>query len=81
MPTILDEQAIINALRQVPAERWGDVLSFLDALRNAEPPIRTGEDLIRSPLVGLWADRDDLGDGREYARELRLESRSLGLLR
>ena len=76
MPTILDEQAIINALRQVPAERWGEVLSFLDTLRNAEPPIRTGSDLSRSPLIGLWADRDDLGDGREYARELRSQAES-----
>ena len=31
----------------------------------------TGEEIARSGLVGLWADRDDIGDSLEFARELR----------
>lgn len=29
------------------------------------------KDLLESELVGLWADRVDIGDGVEYARSLR----------
>ena len=28
-------------------------------------------DLLRSEAVGMWADRDDVGDSVEYARKLR----------
>jgi hypothetical protein len=43
-----------------------------------EPAITAGKqrtmsasDLLHSGLVGLWADRTDLGDSREFARRLR----------
>ncbi len=28
-------------------------------------------DLLESPLVGMWADREDIVDSAEFARELR----------
>lgn len=28
-------------------------------------------DLLQSGLVGMWAERDDIGDSREFARRLR----------
>jgi hypothetical protein len=31
----------------------------------------TGRAILESGLVGLWADRDDIGDNLEFARELR----------
>jgi hypothetical protein len=31
----------------------------------------TAEDLLRSPLFGLWKDRTDIGDSVEHARNLR----------
>jgi hypothetical protein len=70
----VDEQAITDALHQVPAERWDEVLSFLQALKNDVRPIRTGADMAKSELVGIWADRDDIGDSREFARRLRREA-------
>jgi hypothetical protein len=74
MPTIIDEATILDSLRQIPAERWGEVQRFLETLIETEPPIRTGADLVQSGLAGLWADRDDLGDSREFARSLRRQS-------
>jgi hypothetical protein len=70
----VSEQTILDALRQVPTERWGEVLRFLDALKDAVPAIRTGADLMQSELVGLWADRDDLGNSREFTRRLRQQA-------
>jgi hypothetical protein len=31
----------------------------------------TGAELLTSGLVGLWANREDIADGGEFARELR----------
>ncbi len=35
------------------------------------PRPMTARDLLDSELVGMWADRDDIGDSSEYARTLR----------
>ena len=34
----------------------------------------TARDLLESEIVGLWADRDDIGDSLECARQLRREA-------
>ena len=34
----------------------------------------TAGDLMRSPLFGLWKDREDIGDSLEFARKLRAEA-------
>lgn len=76
MAAVDDEQIILESLRRIPSERWGDVLHFLDALGEREdaPAIRTGSDLIASGLVGAWADRDDLGTTEGFARSLRTQA-------
>ncbi len=74
MPPIVNEQTILESLRRIPEDRWGEVLHYLDALSHAGPMIQTGEDLLRSGLVGLWDDRDDLGDHQEFARQMRRQA-------
>ncbi len=76
---MIHEQQIVETLRQVPAERWGEVLHFLETLRaapssKAEKPIRTASDLANSGLVGFWADRTDIGDNHTLARRLRRQA-------
>jgi hypothetical protein len=39
----------------------------------AKKPLTAG-DLMRSPLFGLWKDREDIGDSLEFARKLRAEA-------
>ena len=70
---VVSEQAILDALHQVSAQRWDEVLSFLETLKNDSSPIRTGADIAKSELVGMWADRDDIGDTREFVRRLQRE--------
>lgn len=36
----------------------------------------TAADLLQSGLVGLWADRTDLGDSQEFARRLREQAQT-----
>jgi hypothetical protein len=75
------EQQIMEALRSLPPARWPEVLAFIDSLRGQKPPsdpILTARDLAQSPLVGIWADRTDLGDSREFARRLREKAEHRG---
>ncbi len=37
--------------------------------------------LCKSGLIGLWQDRDDIGDSSVYARELREEAQARGEIR
>jgi hypothetical protein len=73
----INEQAILEELHQVPQERWGEVLTFLRALQQGRPaptvkrPIVAGADLRDSDLIGMWADRTDISDSREFAQQLR----------
>jgi hypothetical protein len=70
----VNEQTILDSLRQVPTDRWGEVLRFLNALSEAGPSIHSAADLARSDLVGSWSVRDDLGTGHEFARQLRRQA-------
>jgi hypothetical protein len=38
----------------------------------------TAGDLLRSPLFGLWKDREDIVDSLEFARKLRTEAEQRG---
>jgi hypothetical protein len=74
----VSEEQILEALRLLPPDRWGEVLELIDFLRHPEgegmalpTPIRTGHDLAQSQLVGIWADRSDLGPTQTFARQLR----------
>jgi hypothetical protein len=42
------------------------------------PPRLTVGHLRRSGLVGLWQDRDDIGDSSVYARQLREQAQQRG---
>jgi hypothetical protein len=72
-----DEKAILKELRLVPRERWAEILTFIRSLHSpekapaAERPIVSGADLADSPLFGIWADRTDITDNHQFARELR----------
>jgi hypothetical protein len=70
MDITASEETILHALQRVPEARWNAVLQFLESLEDSAP-IRTSLDLIQSDMIVLWADRDDLGDSREFARRLR----------
>ena len=79
----VNEQTILDALHQVSPDRWGDVLAFIESLVPVEEPAletekspMTASDLIASGLVGLWSDRSDIGDSREFARRLREEAQT-----
>jgi hypothetical protein len=57
----------------LPVEKGQAVEAILlvTPTRRGRRPRMTARDLLNSGLVGLWKDRDDIGDSVEFARELR----------
>jgi hypothetical protein len=83
MKMTVNEQTILDALQRVSHDRWGDVLVFIKSLGPADEPAHqaekrplTADDLLASGLVGLWSDRTDIGDSREFARRLREQAQT-----
>lgn len=81
------EEQVLAALRELESSRWDEVLDFIGYLRHLGRSISTAEEtrtpsrlpltareLAASGLVGLWADRTDLPDSPEYARQLRRQA-------
>ncbi|MFQ5812618.1 MAG: hypothetical protein ACE5I2_05435 [Anaerolineae bacterium] len=48
------------------------VVIFPEQPGAARKPLTAG-DLLRSPLFGLWKDREDIGNSLEFAHKLRAE--------
>jgi hypothetical protein len=77
------ERQIIHELQDLEPEKWSEVLDFIGYLKQRKVVARkvqphsqdlTARDLLRSDLVGIWADRADLGASPEFARSLRRQA-------
>ena len=81
---IVNEQTILAELHQVPQDCWENVLAFIRSLRQAAPATAdtkralSAAELLQSGLVGMWANRTDLGDRHEFARRLREQAQTRG---
>jgi hypothetical protein len=79
--TVTKEQ-ILSQLGRLEPEQWGEDLDFIGCLRHreaqkCEQPHRsemTAPDLPESGLVGIWADRKDIGDSLAFALQLRRQA-------
>ena len=45
--------------------------------QSKRPPL-TAQALLDSGLIGMWKDRDDIGDSAEFARKLREQAQKRG---
>jgi hypothetical protein len=85
----MEYQKMITALRQKVKVKRGGVINLrsrnLKAGTTAEVIVlveadtkskrnMTATDLLKSGLVGMWADRKDIGDSLEFARTLRSQA-------
>lgn len=59
-------------IRDLPYKKGDRVeVIVLGEEQAAERKGMTAGEFLKSPLVGLWADRTDIGDSSEFARDLR----------
>jgi len=76
------EKQVLEQLSDLEPSRWPEVLDFIGYLKEQDSRARAksgtrelmARDLLESRIVGLWADRDDIGNSLEYARRLRREA-------
>jgi hypothetical protein len=79
-PTNITPEQILDAIHRIPAERWDELLQAIERLQTRRPSesskssIQTGTDLQASDLIGIWADRADIGNGHDFARQLRRQA-------
>jgi len=79
---VVSEEQVLDELQDLDPSRWSEVLDFIGYLKEkgSREQVDTGtweltaRDLLQSGLVGLWADREDIGDNQEFARRLRREA-------
>jgi hypothetical protein len=55
-----------------------EMIVLVEAAESSAQKFMTGADLLKSGLVGIWADRQDLGDSLAFARALREKSEQRG---
>ena len=48
---------------------------LIERVRQVNKPM-TGKDLLNSGVVGIWANRKDIKESTEYARELRAQAQT-----
>ena len=78
----VNEQIILAELHHVPQHRWEEVLAYIRSLHQAAPSPADNKrpmiaaDLLNSGLIGMWADRTDIGDSREFASRLREQAQT-----
>ena len=78
----VSQKEILDELLGLDPSHWLEVRDFILFLKqrareeSVQPHARplTGQDLCDLASLGLWADRDDIGDSPSYARELRWRS-------
>ena len=76
------QQQVLEELQDLEPNRWSEVLDFIGFLKErarreaAEfgPQPLTARALLQSDVVGMWADREDIGDSLDFARRLRREA-------
>jgi hypothetical protein len=78
----VSQQQVLEELQNLEPNRWFEILDFIGFLKErasrerAElgPRELTARALLQSEVVGLWADREDIGDSLDFARRLRQEA-------
>lgn len=81
-PENVTPQRVLEELQDLEPDRWFEVLDFIAFLKKQASRERAGlgpreltaRALLQSGVVGLWADREDIGDSLDFARRLRQEA-------
>ncbi len=69
--TIQNGQIHFDDNPEIPEGAQVIVVVIKESQQAGEQKASTLGNLLESPLVGMWADREDIVDSAEFARELR----------
>jgi hypothetical protein len=71
------QKQVLEELQGLEPNRWFEVLDFIGFLKERAhpgPQKLTARTLRQSEIVGIWADREDIGSSLDFARWLRQEA-------
>ncbi len=71
------EKLLKQADRLSPNEQLRLATRLIERVRMTAKPMRA-KDLLNSGLVGIWANRKDIGDSVSFARKLRQQAQTRG---
>ena len=69
------EKLLKQADRLTPNEQLLLASRLIERVRKTAKPMRA-KDLLNSGLVGIWAERRDIGDSVTFARKLRTQAQT-----
>jgi hypothetical protein len=69
--TVQNGQIRVDNNPAIPEGAQVIVVVVTEGQQAGEQKALTLGDLLESPLIGMWADREDIVDSAEFARELR----------
>jgi hypothetical protein len=64
-------RALVTILEDDPAFSWVEVTSLYEAVQTEKPSQTNNVTLLNEPFVGMWRDRDDILDSKEWVQNLR----------
>ena len=64
--------------RKLKAGTIAEVIVLVEPAETTVEKSMTGADLLKSGLVGIWAERKDISDSLEFARQLRQKAEKRG---
>ncbi len=64
--------------RKLKAGTKAEVIVLVESTETTAEKFMTGADLLKSGLVGMWAERKDIGESLEFARQLRQKAEKRG---
>ena len=71
-----DGEITITGLPVKQGQKVEMILLTNSHMESASHSCLTAKRLLHSGLIGMWKDRDDVGDGTTYARKLRTEAQN-----
>lgn len=69
------ERLLKQADRLTPSEQLLLATRLIEKVRNVNRPM-SGNDMLNSGVVGMWAKRKDIGNSLTYARKLRAQAQT-----
>lgn len=82
VPSLKEE--LFYEIASTPVEHLPNLLRIVRAFRESvivgvERPVLTANVLLDAGIIGMWRNRQDIGDSSEYARTLRAQAQNRNL--
>ncbi len=73
---MMDKNRVLNGFESLPQDAQKQVLDFIAFLQKRYKPVEAKKfskrnDISEEPFIGIWKDREDMGDSSAWVRNMR----------